>query len=181
MFLKRVRIPPGILSFVLLALATACGHDTGKGGTPGASPSTANSADTVTALPDTAYRLEWGTVTAPPSMLTGEKALVSVTVKNTSPNVWPDPKMAGGTPPGTGAVRLSYRWWSPGSPIASTYETRVDLRAPVGPGESATMAILVTAPPKSGAYKLQFDLVQELVSWFEEKGAPTKIIPVQVK
>ena len=52
---------------------------------------------------------------------------------------------------------------------------------PVRPGKTAVMAIAVTAPTEPGNYKLQLDLVQENVSWFETRGAPVLMVPVVVK
>jgi hypothetical protein len=43
------------------------------------------------------------------------------------------------------------------------------------------MAIEVTAPPAAGEYQLQLDLCQELVSYFEPKGADRLLVPVTVK
>ena len=66
-------------------------------------------------------------------------------------------------------------------PLPSSYDARADLRQPLRPGDSATLSIPVRAPKKPGEYQLQFDLVQELVSWFEEKGAPPLRVPVTVR
>src|SRR5258706_11933289 len=99
------------LSLALLALATACGPD-------------AEQATGPKPLPDSAFKVEWGAATVPPSMKPGEKVLVSVTFKNTSSETWPDPKTSGATPVGAGAVRLSYRWWTPGTPLPTPYAIR---------------------------------------------------------
>jgi hypothetical protein len=42
------------------------------------------------------------------------------------------------------------------------------------------MAIEVNAPAEPGDYKLQLDLLQELVSWFEPHGAQKLLVPVKV-
>src|SRR5690242_4650843 len=93
-----------ILSLALLALATGCGPDTAPASAP-------------RPLPDSAFKVEWGAANVPPSLKPGEKVIVSVTFKNVSSETWPDPKASGGTPLGAGAVRLSYRWWTPNSPL----------------------------------------------------------------
>lgn len=138
-------------------------------------------AEAVDPLPDSAFRIEWGNVDVPRSMQPEGVALASVTFRNASPDTWPDRKSSGGSPPGAGAVRLSYRWWTAGSPLPTPYEARADLRAPLRPGDSATLSILVKAPKQPGEYRLQFDLVQELVAWFEEKGVASPRIPVSVR
>jgi hypothetical protein len=114
-------------------------------------------------------------------MKPGERLTVTVTFRNTSTETWPDPRSTGGAPSEAGAVRLSYRWWTPNQPLPTTYTVRADLRAPLKPGESATLPIAVTAPSSPGDYKLQFDLVDELVAWFEERGAARQVVPVRVR
>ncbi len=168
MHFRGARGSLAILSLALLALATACEHDTEQGAEPAP-------------LPDSAFKVEWGAATIPPSLKPGEKVVVSVTFKNASTQTWPDSKTAGGKPPGSGAVRLSYRWWPPSSPLATPYTVRADLTTPLKPGASATLPIAVIAPNAPGDYRLQFDLVDELVAWFEEKGASKLIEPVAVR
>jgi hypothetical protein len=46
--------------------------------------------------------------------------------------------------------------------------------------EEAVMELSVTAPPESGAYLLELDLVQEQTAWFGNRGSPTVHIPVDV-
>jgi hypothetical protein len=77
---------------------------------------------------------------------------------------------------------LSYRWLRADSDTpVSDYSDRADLSAPLDPGQWTTLLIAVTPPQAPGDYRLQFDLVQELVSWFEAKGAPRLIVPVHVE
>jgi len=133
-------------------------------------------------LPDGAYRVEWVADTVPRTMRPGASANVTVTLKNVSSTLWPNPRSSGYEPPGAGAVRLGHRWWSTSSPVPiSESPSRADLERPVGPGESVSLQVVVTAPTPPGEYRLQFDLVQELVAWFEAKGAPTLLVPVRIR
>lgn len=137
---------------------------------------------TVTPLPDEAFRVEWVSNTVPATLKVGPPAKVFVTIKNVSSVTWPDPKTSGHQPPGTGAVRLAYRWWSPTSPLPTIdYSFRTDLEKPLAPGESATLRVMLKAPPQPGDYRVQFDLVQELAAWFEDKGAARLSVPVRVE
>jgi len=52
---------------------------------------------------------------------------------------------------------------------------------PLAPGASTALAVQVTAPAQPGDYQLQLDLCQELVSWFEAKGAVQLLAPVKVE
>jgi hypothetical protein len=127
--------------------------------------------------------VEWQRVDVPPTMSAGKTVAVEVTFKNTSSDTWPDPRHASpATGDGSYAVRLSYRWWKSGAakPLAAD-EKRTDLTAPVLPRQSATLHVSVTAPTEPGDYLLQFDLVQELVTWFEDKNASKLIVSVKVR
>ncbi len=132
------------------------------------------------ALPSSAFRVEWGDLGALPSMAAGKTILVTVTVRNSSDQVWPDAKAADPSGSGAGAVRLSYRWMTASGRRVTEYKERVDLPKALSPGESAALSVPVVAPATPGDYQLQFDLVQELVTWFENKQAAKLVVPVKV-
>jgi hypothetical protein len=135
-------------------------------------------------LPPEAFRVEWSAPSLTPVLRAGETREIAVTFRNASPVVWPDPGSTGGETAGSGAgaVRLAYRWWSSDAPIPVVdYAERTDLSRPLRPGESATLAVRVTVPRAPGEYELQFDLCQELVTWFEPKRAKSLIVPVRVE
>jgi hypothetical protein len=130
-------------------------------------------------LPDEAFRVEWVAQTMPPVVKAGSRTPVEVTVKNAGIAVWPDLKSTGNRP--RGAIRIGYRWLPNPSRSAAAYgHARGNLPAPLPPGQSAKLGLDVIAPPKPGRYRIQFDLVQELVAWFESKDATRLIIQVRV-
>lgn len=135
-------------------------------------------------LPDGAFRVQWGSPDMPKTVTPGERVSVAVIVKNVGDALWPDRAMGHPSANGWGAVRLSYRWWRAGDPPALVADyaapDRTELPAPLGPGASTILTIAVTAPPDAGPYLLQLELVQEMVSWFEAKGAATLKVPVEV-
>lgn len=129
------------------------------------------------------YSVIWEANTVPGVMAAGSTVPVSVTFRNTSESVWPDPRTANPTRPrGANAVRLGYRWWESedGEPIAD-YQARADLPHALEPGRSQTLTMDVLVPDRPGEYRLQFDLVHELVAWFEGRGAPRLVVPVSVR
>jgi hypothetical protein len=133
-------------------------------------------------LPDEAFRVEWVANTVPKVMKAGATYSVSATFRNGSRVPWPDRASSGYQPPGAGAVRLAYRWWPGSSPSPEPWgPSRGDLGQPLQPGQSATVSVVVRAPAASGDYRLQFDLLQELVVWFESKNAARLLIPVRVQ
>jgi len=161
----------------LLALG-ACGRER-----PGAERAGGRPAPPVVrALPPEGFRVAWTAHTIPPVMKAGAAQRVSVTIQNSSSVPWPSVTSTGNQPPQAGAVRLGYRWWSASSPTPiAEPSSRADLDRAVAPGESATVSIVVTAPVVADDYTLQLDLLQELVTWFEPRGADQLLVPVQVR
>jgi hypothetical protein len=137
----------------------------------------------VTPLPDAAYAVEWISADVPARIEPLEKKIISVSFRNVSTIAWPNPST---TDPdhssGAYAVRLCSRWTKAGEPPKiESYKTRTDLRQPLQPGQTVTLAVTVTAPSEPGRYELQFDLVQELVSFFERKGVERLVRTVEVR
>jgi hypothetical protein len=174
----HVRAAAWVVSAALVGFFPSCRGRKPAEGAASATPSI----PAVQPLPDEAYRVEWVANTVPPIMKPGASATVTVTIKNVSAVSWPGPNSSGSGPSGAGAVRLGQRWWSPTAPIPiGEAPTRADLEHGLGPGESATLQVVVTAPTSPGEYQLEFDLIQELVAWFGRKGAATALVPVRVE
>lgn len=83
----------------------------------------------------------------------GERRAVHFRVHNTSSMSWLP----------NGNVRLSYRWIGQGGE-----GERTPFTAPVTPGNTAIVALTVTAPSKPGRFGLEVDLVHEHVRWFQQ-------------
>ena len=117
--------------------------------------------------------LKWVSNDVPASLRHGSEILARVAAQNDGDWAWPTPATASpSNPTGIYAVRLSCRWLhEDGNPVTA-YDSRADLTANVAPGATANYTIKVTAPAAPGQYKLQFDLVEEMVVWFESKGNP---------
>lgn len=145
-------------------------------------------------LPDSAFRVEWQRVVwgkmgwpygqwVATGILEGlhprERVLALVTLRNAGDRAWPDAAAADPARSGIYAVRLAYRWrraadWG-------SYQERADLREPLAPGQAATIWIPVIAPAEPGDYQLEFDLVQERIAWFADKGADRLLLPARVE
>ena len=100
----------------------------------------------------------------------------SVSVTNTGARAW---SAAGPTP-----VHLSYHWLTAAGAMAGAVVVwdgaRASLPADVAPGQSAVLALPVTAPSEAGSYFLRLDLVEEGVAWFSGQGVPTRDVPISV-
>lgn len=127
--------------------------------------------------PDEFYRAAWGEAEFPASIAAGAAARIVVSVENTGSYIWPDLQLANGA---AGAVRLGHRWIGPGGTEVEG-PARTDLPWPLRPGESILLPIVVTAPELPGEYRLQLDLVHEMVSWFGSRGAQPLDLGVTVR
>ena len=97
-----------------------------------------------------------------PQLFSGQKHLISITVKNIGNTTWQTPKTS------NNPVNLSYFWCDlEGNEIIKT-EHRSPLSKNVRPRKNTTFDIVVTTPEKEGDYILKFDLVKEHKFWFSE-------------
>ena len=130
----------------------------------------------------TTYALEWVSNDIPATMPAGKPATVKVSVKNTGDWAWNDPFAANPSQPnGTYAVRLSYRWVADNGQALPQDSVRGELTAPVPPGSTANYTMQIMAPKAPGSYKLELDLVEELVTFFAAKGTQKLTVPVAVQ
>jgi len=108
----------------------------------------------------------------------GENFRVKVYIKNDSKFLWP----AAGLPSGKFEIRLAYRWVNAvtNQPIAG-FGTRFQIPYDIKPNDDAEIPMTIKAPTKPGHYLLEFDLVQELVAWFHDRGSPLGIMKVKVR
>ena len=127
-------------------------------------------------LPDNAYK---ALISFPYKEISTRTNVVHLTVtcKNTSKYVWP--KDLSKTLKYT--INMSYRWLSASRKPMSGFDSRIPLPHSLHPGESVTFTLNILVPYKSGIYFLEFDMVQENVTWFRQKGSPTSIIEIDVK
>jgi hypothetical protein len=179
---------PPLALLLLVCAASGCGEPDvpepeETAGSPAAGATGAKPAEVVP-LPDSAFRLEWGTPGVPSTVARGSRFAVGVEVANKGDQTWLG--SAHTEPYAAGAVRLGARWLKSGAATPPPQGVgfgaeRGELVQPVSPGQSAVLAVVVTAPSEPGAYLLQLDLCQELVCWFEDKGAAALKVPVTVK
>jgi hypothetical protein len=95
-----------------------------------------------------------------------------VEVKNLSQHVWPSR--------GSNPVRLAYHWLNQDGGAIVFDGERTLLSCDLGPGNEVLLKSSVRVPEFPGSYVLEFDMVQEFVSWFKDKGASTFRIGVSI-
>jgi hypothetical protein len=108
----------------------------------------------------------------------GEAIAVPITVHNTGSIAW---RRAGERP-----THLSYHWTlapEGGAParLVEFEGRRTDLPSDVEPGNAVQVVGFAKAPIAAGTYRLSWDLVQENVTWFSERGVPPAGQVVEVR
>jgi hypothetical protein len=95
----------------------------------------------------------------------GEILSVPVQVTNTSARTW----LAGGELP----FALAYHLYDGVEETLNFTGPRSWLIAPIAPGQTAVIQAQVAAPAEPGEYRIEWDMVQETVTWFSWKDSPT--------
>lgn len=128
-------------------------------------------------LPTNAYKAAISVKPENIEIKPGESFGVQVYVKNESQFLWP----AAVLPSGRFEIRLSYRWINTATnqPLKG-FDNRRQMPHDIAPKDDAEIPMTIKAPEKPGHYLLQFDLVQELVAWFHDRGSPFGIMKVVV-
>lgn len=132
-------------------------------------------------LPDRGFRAQLALIDPPSKLRVGQKETINVKIKNTSDVFWwarggeindrNDNKFY---------IAIGNRWLDPSGKLLSQMDGRLGLSRDLKPGEELELPLLITAPTAPGEYILEVDLVQEQVSWFNEKGSPTAKSKVSV-
>lgn len=130
-------------------------------------------------MPDTAFRAEITVARPPANMQPGQKETLLVKVKNTGDAPWPS---QGRVRDGYYQVNLGDIWSDAGGEKIEGHPYVRSALPPgnVQPGEEVEVPLTITAPTAPGDYALQIDLVQEMVSWFADKGGTPQKLKVTV-
>jgi hypothetical protein len=120
-------------------------------------------------MPKEGYRVAWRLGPQPSSLLAGSSTSVSAEVTNLGPCEWPV------------FVHVGYHWWplDPGG-VGMFDAGRGFPSGPVKPGESENFSLPLIAPDAPGRYRLEYDLVYEMVEWFSTMAGQTQSIEVRV-
>jgi 2-polyprenyl-3-methyl-5-hydroxy-6-metoxy-1,4-benzoquinol methylase len=121
-------------------------------------------------LPTGAHQAVVMAADVPARMAAGEPVDVSVQVRNASQVDWPR----------TDGLRVGNHWCTRRGVVVLD-DGRSQLPHSLGPGEEATVKLKVTPPREAGTYELEFDLVEESVTWFATQGSKPARIRVRVE
>jgi hypothetical protein len=118
-------------------------------------------------LPPGAFRADLAAPGAPRVLKAGTVRRMVLTVRNRGTTCWP----ALGLPDDYYRIGLAYRWQTPhGQEVTPFDANRTWLPHDLPPGAEARLDVRVRVPAGTGHYLLEFDLVQEHVGWFRERG-----------
>jgi hypothetical protein len=120
----------------------------------------------------TAYRIEWISANAPPTLKTGEKKDIEVSFRNAGTQAISNEMLA-----------VSYHWMDASDPtrVIVWDGLRAAIRHPLQPGERYVATLPLQPPDRPGNYILSVDLVREGVAWFSQKGWAPSASPVTVQ
>jgi SAM-dependent methyltransferase len=121
-------------------------------------------------LPTGAHQAVIMAADIPATMAAGEPVEVSVQVRNASQVEWPKADV----------LRVGNHWRTRRGVVVLD-DGRSALPRSLAPGEETTVKLTVTPPLSAGTYELEFDLVEESVTWFASRGSKPARIPVRVQ
>lgn len=128
-------------------------------------------------LPKSAFQAKITVLEPLTQVKAGSLISVLVNVKNASDTTWP----ALGDSDDNYQIRLGNHWLSQEGDLLINDDGRASLAQNLKPMEEVNVDLNVTAPVEPGKYILELDMVQEMVSWFKDKGSLTVKVPVQVE
>lgn len=124
-----------------------------------------------------AFAAELVLVSGPRTLQPKAQAAYRVKVKNISPSTWLATVRNGGAL----QVSLANHWLSPAGEMVVHDDGRSGLLQDLKPSQTTELQIIVNAPRQPGDYILEFDMLQENVSWFALAGSPTIRLPVSIR
>ncbi|MBD3184991.1 DUF4214 domain-containing protein [Candidatus Poribacteria bacterium] len=102
----------------------------------------------------------------PSRMMPGEQAEFSVKIKNNSDSfTW--------HADGENNVRFSYHIYDKYGNAVVSNGSRTNLTSNLEPGGSQTISANIEVPESSGTYTIEYDMVHEGITWFEDRGSKT--------
>ncbi|MCB0191810.1 MAG: N-acetylmuramoyl-L-alanine amidase [Anaerolineae bacterium] len=112
----------------------------------------------------------------PRQLTAGQTVTVNVKMQNAGRFQW----VRGGDKP----FRLGFQWYDANNQMVqlpSAYDFRTSLPRTIAPGGTVELQAKLRTPDQPGSYRLRWDMVHELVTWFSSQGDPGLVVPITVK
>ena len=123
------------------------------------------------------YRAALAVESGPHGCRAGEELKFTLRAENRGLVAWPQ---RGEGPEGRGAVHLGAHLLREDEEELAWDYGRADLPRDLAPGDAAPVEITLRAPAERGRYVVEFDMVAEHISWFEDFGSGTLFLIVAV-
>lgn len=166
---------------VLVLVVTACTRNNPTTNVQPSNPTPPVSSKTPGPLPERGFRAQIALIDPPSKLRVTQKETINVKIKNTSDVFW---WARGGESNDRNDnkfyIAIGNRWLDASGKLLSEMDGRLGIAKDMKPGEELELPLSITAPTTPGDYILEVDLVQEQVSWFNEKGSPTARTKVSV-
>jgi SAM-dependent methyltransferase len=120
-------------------------------------------------LPDGAHLASLALAGKVPALVAGRHSLIRIEVRNGSVARWRSPRLS-----------LGNHWRGADGRLLVLDDGRMALIDELQPGAAAVLELPVRAPERSGSYLLEFDMVEEGICWFADRGSASLQIPVVV-
>ncbi|KPU43689.1 acyltransferase family protein [Oxobacter pfennigii] len=132
---------------------------------------------TMSPLPDEGFRYDLNIENIPTIIGPNSNIQISANLKNISNYLWDNKFLENNKY----AIGLSYHWLDSYGQVVIHDGLRTYLESPIKPGDIQNININILTPSNPGRYILEFDMIQENVAWFEDKGSNTIEIAVEIK
>jgi hypothetical protein len=120
-------------------------------------------------LQEGAFKAKISIESPPTSVKANSFSKIKLRVRNLGNSAWPSK----GQPGGRFAIYLSYHWLDQNGNLKVLDGYRNSLPMDLNPNQDVEVEATVIAPDEEGEYILEFDMLQELVAWFKDKGSET--------
>jgi len=128
-------------------------------------------------LPDGAFKASVSIEKAPTLLRANSSATLKIKIRNTGNSLWPSKAL----PDGKYGINLAYHWIDKTGKVVVFDGLRTPLPHDLNPNEEVMLNAAVATPTQGGEYILEFDLVQELVGWFKDKGSQTTTVTIKIE
>lgn len=129
-------------------------------------------------LPYNGFNAALSVEEAPGTLRANSEYFINVKIKNISKTLWP---LKAERADGKFTIHLAYHWVDKSGKMVIFDGKRTRLPGDVKPGEEVSLKARVIAPPQAGEYRLEFDMVQEAVAWFKDKGSKTTGLNIKIE
>lgn len=121
------------------------------------------------------YLVEYLSHNTPTSVAPNQALTVTLELKNAGRFQW--------SHTGSRPFRLGFQWYDENNQLVSL-PSHLDFRTPLPQtlttGETVELQAKLRTPPEPGRYRLRWDMVHEMVTWFSSQGDPGLVVPVKV-